>query len=67
MCNLCHWPSAGAFTRAMGLEFDGSGFGLGKRSQRYSAVIEDGIVTQLDVEPGPGVEVSSCESVLKRL
>ena len=57
----------GAFTRAMGLEFDGSGFGLGKRSQRYSAVIEDGIVTQLDVEPGPGVDVSSCESVLKRL
>ncbi len=58
---------AGAFTRAMGLEFDGSGFGLGKRSQRYSAVVEDGIVTQLDVEPGPGVDVSSCESVLKRL
>jgi peroxiredoxin len=58
---------AGAFTRAMGLEFDGSGFGLGNRSQRYSAVIEDGVVTQLDVEPGPGVDVSSCESVLKRL
>jgi glutaredoxin/glutathione-dependent peroxiredoxin len=58
---------AGAFTRAMGLEFDGSGFGLGKRSQRYSAVIEDGIITQLDVEPGPGVDVSSCEQVLKRL
>jgi peroxiredoxin len=58
---------AGAFTREMGLEFDGSGFGLGKRSQRYSAVIEDGIIKQLDVEPGPGVDVSSCEQVLKRL
>jgi peroxiredoxin len=57
----------GEFTRAMGLEFDGSGAGLGKRSQRYAAVIEDGVITQLDVEPKPGVDVSSCESVLSRL
>jgi peroxiredoxin len=57
----------GDFTRAMGLEFDGAVVGLGSRSKRYAAVIEDGIVTQLDVEEKPGVDVSSCEAVLSRL
>ena len=57
----------GEFTREMGLEFDGGGAGLGQRSRRYAAVIEDGIVTQLDVEEKPGVDVSSCEAVLSRL
>jgi len=55
------------FTRAMGLEADMAGFGLGVRSQRYAAVIEDGIIKSLDVEPKPGVDVSSCESVLAKL
>ena len=58
---------SGEFTRAMGLEFDGSKFGLGLRSQRYAAVIEDGTITQLDVEPKGGVDVSSCKSVMSRL
>jgi|ERR1051325_5172547 len=58
---------SGDFTRAMGLEVDMSAFGLGVRSQRYAAVIEDGVITQLDVEPKPGVDVSSCASVLARL
>jgi peroxiredoxin len=58
---------SGNFTKAMGLEFDGSGFGLGVRSQRYAAVIEDGTITQLDVEPKSGVDVSSCESVMSRV
>jgi peroxiredoxin len=57
----------GDFARAMGLEFDGSVVGLGPRSQRYAAVVEDGVVTQLDVEEKPGVDVSSCEAVLSRL
>lgn len=57
----------GAFAEAMGLAFDGSGFGLGTRSQRYAAVIEDGIVTKLEVEPGPGVDASSCENILSKL
>jgi glutaredoxin/glutathione-dependent peroxiredoxin len=57
----------GDFADAMGLSFDGGGFGLGKRSQRYAAVIEDGVITQLDVEKGAGVDVSSCEAVLSRL
>ena len=57
----------GDFTKAMGLEFDGGGVGLGTRSQRYAAVIENGIVTELDVEPKAGVDVSSCENVLTHL
>lgn len=57
----------GDFTEAMGLAFDGAGFGLGKRSQRYAAIIEDGVITSLDVEPGGGVDVSSCQAVLSRL
>ena len=58
---------AGAFAKAMGLDFDGSGFGLGLRSQRYAAVIENGVITQLNVEPGPGVNVSTCETMLSSL
>jgi glutaredoxin/glutathione-dependent peroxiredoxin len=57
----------GELTRAMGLEMDGSAFGLGTRSQRYAALIEDGVVTKLWVEPKPGLDVSSAESVLASL
>ncbi len=57
----------GEFTKAMGLEMDGSGFGLGKRSQRYAAIIDNGVITNLDVEPSGGVDVSSCSAVLTRL
>ncbi len=55
------------FTRAVGLEMDGSGVGLGVRSQRYAAVIEDGVVTGLFVEPERGLTVSSAEAVLGAL
>ena len=55
------------FTKAMGLEMDGSGFGLGKRSKRYAAVIEDGVVKSLFVEPAGKLEVSSAEAVLAAL
>lgn len=58
---------AGAFTKAIGLEMDGSGFGLGFRSQRYSAILEDGVVKELNVEEGPGISVSACEVVLDHL
>jgi peroxiredoxin len=57
----------GEFTAAMGLPMDGSGVGLGSRSQRYAAVIDDGIVTWLGVEPGPGLSASSAEEVLAAL
>ncbi|HXX90219.1 MAG TPA: peroxiredoxin [Acidimicrobiales bacterium] len=55
------------FTRAMGLEWDASGAGLGVRSKRYAAVLDEGVVISLEVEPKAGVDVSSCESVLARL
>lgn len=58
---------SGAFTAAMGLALDGSGFGLGMRSQRYSAVITDGVLTEINVEAGPGVDVSACEVIMKKL
>lgn len=54
-------------TEAMGLTMDGSGFGLGRRSQRYAAVLEDGEIRWLAVEPGPGLQVSSAEAVLAAL
>jgi peroxiredoxin len=57
----------GEFTRAMGLEADMSGAGLGSRSQRYAAVIQDGVVTALFVEPERGLKVSSAEAVLAAL
>jgi peroxiredoxin len=57
----------GEFTRAMGLEMDGSAVGLGTRSQRYAAIVEDGVVTGLFVEPERGLTVSSAEAVLAAL
>ena len=57
----------GDFTRAIGLELDASGFGMGERSQRFALVAEDGLVTQLFIE-GPGeFLVSSAEHVLSAL
>ena len=55
------------FTRAVGLELDGSGFGMGTRSQRYAAVIKDGVVESLHVEKPMKFEVSSAEAILKSL
>jgi peroxiredoxin len=57
----------GDFTEALGLTMDGSKFGMGKRSQRYSMVVNDGVVEQLNVE-GPGeYRVSSAEYMLEQL
>lgn len=57
----------GELTAALGLELDGSGFGLGTRSQRFAMIVEDGTVTHLNVEPGPGIEVSSAETIMALL
>ena len=57
---------SGEFARAMDLVLDGSGFGLGNRSKRYAAIIEDGVITSLDVDAS-GVEASSCSAVLAKL
>jgi peroxiredoxin len=58
---------SGDFTRAMGLELDLSGGGLGTRSRRYAAILDDGVVTDLAVEEGPALTVSSVEAVLAKL
>ena len=54
----------GTLTAALGLELDGSGFGLGTRSQRFAMIVEDSTVTHLNVEPGAGVDVSSAETIM---
>lgn len=57
----------GDFVEALGLTMDGSAFGLGKRGQRFSMVVNDGTVEQLNVE-GPGeFKVSSAEHMLEQL
>ena len=57
----------GEFTRAVGLEMDASGFGMGARSKRYAMIVKDGTVEKLFVESGGGLDVSSAESVLGQL
>jgi len=57
----------GAFTKAVGLELDASGFGMGSRSQRYSLVAKDGVVTHVNVESGGEFKVSSAEYMLAQL
>ena len=54
----------GDFTKALGLEMDGSGFGLGTRSQRYAMIVDDGKVTKLAVEEPGKLEVSAAEAIL---
>jgi len=54
-------------TKALGLELDASGFGLGIRSQRYAMIVEDGVVKHLNVEQGTGVDVSAAEKILALL
>ncbi|HUZ20364.1 MAG TPA: peroxiredoxin [Acidimicrobiales bacterium] len=55
------------FAKATGLEMDGSGFGMGTRSKRFAAILQDGVVTHLAVEPGGGLDVSSADAVLAAL
>ena len=55
------------FTAALGLEMDGSGFGMGTRSQRYAMIVDDGTVTKLAVEDPGQFEVSKAESILEAL
>ena len=58
----------GTFTKAVGLDFDGSGFGLGTRSKRYSMLVDNGVVKALHIEESPGVmEVSGADRLLATL
>ena len=57
----------GDLTAALGLTMDGSGFGLGQRSQRYAMIVENGTVTKLSVEAPGKLEVSAAEAILEAL
>ena len=57
----------GDFAQGVGLTMDGSGFGMGQRGQRFSMVVDDGKVTQLNVEAPGDFSVSSAEHMLGQL
>jgi len=58
---------SGDFTKAVGLQLDLSGRGFGLRSQRYAMIVDDGVVTALNVEEGGAFQVSSAETILAAL
>jgi glutaredoxin/glutathione-dependent peroxiredoxin len=57
----------GDYARALGLELDARGFGLGQRSQRFAILVRDGVAAQVNVEKGGEFKVSSAEHVLSQL
>ena len=57
----------GEFAKALGLEMDGSKFGMGQRSQRYSMIVNDGVVEQVNVEAPGEYKASSAETMLGQL
>ena len=57
----------GELSKALGLDFDGSGIGFGLRAQRFALIAEDGVVTKLAVEAPMKFEVSSAEAILGAL
>jgi peroxiredoxin len=57
----------GDYTRALGLELDATGFGMGKRGKRFSMLVDNGVVKQINVEPPGQFGVSSAESCLAQL
>jgi peroxiredoxin len=57
----------GEFARAVGLNVDRTTSGMGERSQRYSMIVEDGVVKTLNVEDKPGVNVSGADTILSQL
>jgi peroxiredoxin len=57
----------GEFTRRMGLQRDLSAYGMGERSKRYSMIVDNGVVTSLNVEDRPGVDRSGAAVILQQL
>jgi peroxiredoxin len=57
----------GEFAEALGLTMDGSGYGMGKRGQRFSMIVDDGVVEELNVEAPGDFKVSSAEHMLAQL
>ena len=57
----------GDYARALGLELDASKFGMGQRGKRFSVIVDNGVVKQLNIEPPGEFGVSSAEAALKQL
>jgi glutaredoxin/glutathione-dependent peroxiredoxin len=58
----------GEFAKAIGMDFDGAGAGLGVRSKRYSMLVDDGVVKQLNIEDAPGkCDISGGQALLAQL
>ncbi|MFT6461308.1 MAG: peroxiredoxin, partial [Maricaulis maris] len=55
------------FAKAVGLEMDGTGFGMGVRAQRFSILVKDGVVAELNVEAPGEFKVSSADHILGQL
>ncbi len=57
----------GEYARALGLEMDGTGFGMGMRGQRFALIVDDGVATHVGVEAPGQFEVSKAEAILAAL
>lgn len=57
----------GDYARALGLEMDGTGFGMGMRGQRFAIIVDDGVATHVGVEAPGQFEVSKAEAILAQL
>jgi peroxiredoxin len=57
----------GDYARALGLELDGKGFGMGMRGQRFAIVVDNGVAKQVDIEAPGQFKVSAAEAVLAQL
>ncbi len=57
----------GEYAKALGLEMDGSAFGMGMRGQRFAIIVDDGVATHVAVEEAGKFEVSSAEAILANL
>ena len=55
------------FAKAIGLSLDLTERGMGLRSKRYSMIVDNGVVTKLNIEENPGIELSGADNILKQL
>ncbi len=55
------------FTRALGMELDGSGFGMGQRCKRFAMIVNDGVVEHVAIEPPGGIVETAAEKILSLL
>ncbi len=57
----------GEFAKAIDLQMDATGFGMGMRSKRFAMIVDNGVVTYIAVEPAGGVDVSAAEKIMAQL